>query len=457
MKIILIFFSFFLSICIFANDKSQRWNYKLPSDFNTSKNSIDSTLKQNSNDIYQLQNIKFNILNGNLENAKILLNTTDVESQKLKAIVYRYQAIISFLEGKLQETERILGNKIMQFQNNFGKVCLLRSLNLYLLNKDSFADQIWAKCKIDNLARRKNGYKWFDTFATLKTKKSLKEIRKDLSNISIDNTSGDEQKMYLKLGLYLGLSEVFIPRFKFLGLDSLEDIQVRELLGLIYFRNKKFQLAYQLLEDLNTVNAEIIKGNIYLAQKKYELAYAQYKLALKAKSGSQNAFERLLPLSWILGQWQDGISYVNQLDFSAQRQNEADSLRAAFHSQLKNYQKSNQILLKVRRNTNFVENLENTQILSYNFLSLKKITQAQDFAEKSCFLNDGINCWLAFKIQQWPLITQYLDEKSKIVPEKTLSFYKNLINDKEPKTIKDTIYIEQSDVDLLDDQIINLR
>jgi hypothetical protein len=56
-----------------------------------------------------------------------------------------------------------------------------------------------------------------------------------------------------------------------------------------------------------------IKGiSIYL-QEKEELAFAQFKLALSMKQNSLNAFERILPLAWRLGRWQEGVKYSSDL------------------------------------------------------------------------------------------------------------------------------------------------
>ena len=71
--------------------------------------------------------------------------------------------------------------------------------------------------------------------------------------------------------------------------------------------------AFEYIEGLSSPNSENIRGNLFLAQKKYELAYAQFKLALKRKVNSQNSLERIIPISWMLKQWKDGLEYIDKL------------------------------------------------------------------------------------------------------------------------------------------------
>ena len=55
-----------------------------------------------------------------------------------------------------------------------------------------------------------------------------------------------------------------------------------------------------------------------------------FKLALAKKEDSQNAIERALPLSWILGQWRDGLDLLQKVKSYAGNERNIDALKIAF-------------------------------------------------------------------------------------------------------------------------------
>ena len=108
-------------------------------------------------------------------------------------------------------------------------------------------------------------------------------------------------------------------------------------MALIYFRNKDHPNAKKFLEDVDTANAHNILAGIYLKQNKTELAFAEYKLALLKKHNSRNALEKIIPLSYILSDYNLGLDSINQLEFTGVNQTTLSIFRSIFLLRNKNY------------------------------------------------------------------------------------------------------------------------
>src|SRR5690606_9600805 len=99
----------------------------------------------------------------------------------------------------------------------------------------------------------------------------------------------DQLKVILKLAMYLNQESLVVDQIPELTVDQLQDPEVREIAGQIFFRTGSLARSYRFIEDLKSPNSENIKGNLYILRNKYELAYAQFKLSLEQKLNSQNA------------------------------------------------------------------------------------------------------------------------------------------------------------------------
>src|SRR5690606_37073154 len=179
--------------------------------------------------------------------------------------------------------------------------------------------------------------------------------------VKIASLDTEETKVMLKLALYLNQEKLVLNELPDLTLDQLQDSEVRELVGQIYFRSGSLAKSYRFVEDLKSPNSENIKGNLYLLRTKYELAYAQFKLALDQKVNSQNALERLLPLSWLLNDWESGSKYAEQIVAKPESQVNKLTLLSAFLMQKGDYSESLKLLEKIDQKTRRGNDLEVTQ------------------------------------------------------------------------------------------------
>ena len=224
---------------------------------------------------------------------------------------------------------------------------------------------------------------------------------------------------------------------------------------MLYYREGELVKSYHFIEDLKSPNSQNIKGNIFLAQQKYELAYAQFKLALKRKINSQNSLERMVPLAWILNQWDDGIDYLDQLETKEKDRFTKLTIRAAFKTQKKNFIGATKDLNKIIYGSRNAQSPEVNQLMTYNALMLKDKDTAETFSDLSCKNSDGINCWLRFHLLSWENFAYTMHRNENIHQEKNDIINQYTQNFKE-SPLEEEIFISQKDIEELDNNLIQL-
>ena len=404
----------------------------------------------------RLQEIKYLIINGNLDRAKILLNETSLSIDFTKQIQYRYHALISFLEGNYEHVINLLSKPIMIDFTIQSKVCFLKILSLIILERPKQVSKEWKTCREATLPHSDSNLTWMQTIVDLKTTDNKEYINSFFKNLDIDRYGKRYLRIYLKLALYLNQQSKIIPRFKFFGKAPLEDEIERELIGLNYYRNGNLQKAYKLLEGLSSANAEVFKGNLYLHQKKYEPAYAQFKLALNKKSNSQNALERLLPLSWKLNQWEEGIDFLKRMRINGKNSVEQDTLMSVFTSMANQHALANYYLKRVEKKTNLTAPIEVSQVKVLNALKQKKYLEIIDPAIKSCSGNDGINCWFIIALNSWDSLIEMLG-KDTVIHKDLVQLSDKWRSSNITNPIVEEKLLDQKLIEELDNDLINLQ
>lgn len=403
----------------------------------------------------RISDIKYYMLSGNLDLAKLLLLHANYRNDFSLPIQYRLMAIINFIEGRYKESLDYLNMPELQKFQYLKKTCLLKSLNLAILDKKTDLELFWPRCREATTGHTSNLHLWIETLISLRIQKDPSAIKAPFRNLAIENTYGDFLRIYMKLALYLNQQNIIFPRLPYLSIDVYKSDELRELIGLLFYRDGQLQSTYSFIEDLDTPNAENIKGNIYLAQKKYELAYAQFKLALQKKSNSVNALERTIPVAWKLRQWQDGLKFIHQYEVDSKQLNEKETLTAAFLLQLGQYQEAKEHLLQVVANSKNGQTAEVNKLLAYSYLNLKDKFNAAKYAESSCRQKDGIGCWLIYQLNTWEDFTLSATRDEDIVrSEKNLA---NLLKTEfTPTPLQEPLHISQKDIEELENAEINL-
>lgn len=420
----------------------------LESDFNRK-------MIQNETISKRLGAIKYSMINGNLEKAKVMLLQSKYTDDFSRVVQYRYLGMIHFIQGNYKQSQEFLTHKSMYNISSNDKLCLLRTLNFVILEELPKAKLEWNRCLDATVNASKTQHIWMNTILKLKLNNEPKITEVPLKKINIENEQGDYLRLFLKMALYLNQQDKIFDRLSFLSEAAFADPEIRELIGMLYYRQGKLVKAYEFIEDLESPNSENIKGNLFLAQKKYELAYGQFKLALKKKVNSQNALERIIPVAWILRQWEDGLEYIEKLKVDPVDKYNKIALKAAFLTQAGKYAEAENQLKIIVQGSNDAQSSEVNQLFSYNSIMLKDNKTSEKYADKACRFQEGLNCWVQFHFAIWEnfALTAHRDEKilegsSDLSKEYTSSFTKN--------SIEEDLYVNQKDIEELDNDIIRL-
>ena len=403
-----------------------------------------------------LSKIKYLIIRGNLDYAKVLLKEASISTDFSKPIQLRYLAMIYFIEGKYQLALDILNRKELATFQAEPRVCFIRTLSLVILDKENRAKKAWEKCFDSTLSYSSTDLLWMRTLVSLKINDNKSTIENIFKDISVENLDKESLRIYLKLALYLNQQDKVIPRFKFFSEEVLSDTTLRELIGFNYYRAGQVEKAYSVIESLNTANSEIFKGNLYSFQERYDLAYAQYKLALNLKNNSLNAIDRLIPLSWKLGQYKEGLKFLQKNPVTPKNKVEHYTLMAAFLTLDDKTQSSEQVLDQVIEFTNRGEPLEVSQLISYNSVKQHKTDKTSLFSGSSCQKYDGINCWINAMVGIWPEAFEKEKSKQKIhgkdfkyIPDELTLLIKD-------ESFEEVNPLDQKKIEEMDNNLINL-
>jgi tetratricopeptide (TPR) repeat protein len=401
-----------------------------------------------------LKKVKYYLLNGETRLAQVHLRKLAYTQTKLKPIIYRYLGILSFIEGKFQKSHEYLSLKELQFMPHYSKVCTLKVLNQIVLNKINRLDDEWKKCQLESFSHFNAGnFIWIETLVRMKLKPRIGLTKQPFKGVRLAALDNDQLKIFLKLALYLNQEKLIEPQLVELDQLQVQDTEIRELMGQIYFRLGALAKSYRFIEDLDSPNAESIKGNLYILRKKYELAYAQFKLALETKQNSQNAMERILPLAWILGDWEEGAKMAERVITSPQTQIGKMTLVAAFYTQQGNYKKAKEVLDTIVSRSRRGNEIDVTQLHSFVGLMQNQPYVVKKQAALSCAQYDMVNCWLSIQMEQWDSFPLTMRRPEALPVKKD---WEKLSAEDINEPLQETVYVNQLDIEELDDKLIQL-
>ena len=401
-----------------------------------------------------LRKVKYYLMNGEMELARMHLSKIARVDTPLRPIIYRYLATLYFFDGRFDQTYHFLSRPELNNIPHFSKICPLKVLSQIVLSKTLELESEWARCRVENQGNfRTEKLIWLNTLVELKLSPKKGVTRVPFEKLKLAALSTEDLKMILKLALYLNQEELVVGQIEEFTYDQYQDPEVRELAGQVFFRRGSFARAYKFIEDLKSPNSENMKGNFYVLRNKPELAYAQYKLALAQKKDSQNALERLLPLAWLLQDWEGGSRYAELVNATAQTKISKLILQAAFLTQKGDYDQALGLLELIGRRSQRSTEIEATQIASFAALMQNKPDIIRKSADQSCAQYDVINCWLLFQMTQWenfPLTVRRPDS----LPAK--KDWERLVKEDVDEPLKETVYINQLDIEEMDDKLIQL-
>lgn len=427
-------------------------------------NEFDFTQKNNQrkNDLTNLQKAKFKLISGDLKTAIFFLERIDSKTSAYLSIKKRYMAIIYFIQGKFLQSLHELDNKNQlesNLKNEYQENCLLRLINFMAINDTNSLLKEKKICQFYTKTYSGNDQFWLDSMIKLKTsdRQGLhKNLLTDISSLFFDD---EMSRLWLKTGLYLNKEKQIEALLNELPESSYESKRLREIIAFMYLRSGKTQKALLFIEDVDTVNAENIKGNLNLKAKEYELAYGHFKLALKKKQDSLNSIERAIPLAWLLNEWADGSSLLQNYVGKDLDLRKKKALQIAFLIREKKFQTAQNELTLLKIAFKNEPPLEVRIMDAYVNLILTEKDKHQDkraiqeSAEKSCRSFDGMSCWLLLQTLTWENLGKTIKREDPIFSDKTMTV--ESLKEKSPvfPLIEDKT-IDQNDIEELDGENI---
>jgi predicted negative regulator of RcsB-dependent stress response len=399
---------------------------------------------------------KRSLINGNLEMAKFYLEKIKTEDTELAVIKLRYQAIITFLQGKHQESLDYINNRKFTRFEWYQEICMLKVINLIALARDEEMQKEAVTCQAATADYSKNGQLWSKTLTDTKNKAKENDILRGnaIENLRHIMDEPELTNIWLKLALYLNREKSVVKHIPELPPEAYRSKRIRELIGLVLFRAGQRDKAMEFIEDLDSPNAENIRGNIRLEKNEYELAFGHYKLALQKKQNSVNALERALPLAWLLGQWDEGKKLLVRTIGVGSDERKRLALATAFDIRQEKFKQARENLNQLDTLFNGKNPFEVEQLNAYVSLRESKRDQAIEFSAITCKKFDGSGCYLYFIQTLWE------DLGKTVMREENLPQVEiDIAALKRPNTItplNEPVIVDQRDIEELDSEMIQL-
>lgn len=415
-------------------------------------------------DINLILKSKFKLINGDIKMSEFYLNQINSKTTKLNALKNRYLSLIKFIDGKFQESNQLLSEKYFSDPNPYREICILKLMNYMALNKRLELKNEFELCQSLTQKFSKNDQFWLNILFYLKTY-NLENLNKSMiTNVEATLKDDEMSRLWLKSGLFLNREKDMLKILSILPENSYSSSKIREIVALMYLRDNDKEKALMFVDDLNTANAENIKGNIYLQNKQYELAFGQFKLALLKKADSENALERAIPLSWLLGQFEDGLFMINKIPNKNYDERKKLAIRVAMLIRLKKFKEARDELEFLKDRYKNIPPFEVMVMDSYVNIILgvgpnnKKISKSkiEESSELGCKSFDGISCWISLSHMHWDNIGKTVKRQEKTLTDQSLDL-EELKKEVAITPLIELKTIDQRDIEELDSQLVQLK
>ncbi|MDA8793525.1 hypothetical protein N9N67_09770 [Bacteriovoracaceae bacterium] len=440
-----------------------KYQWKRPLSYeNFQFNFMEKKILEDKDLLRNLAESKFFMINGNLDMARLKLAKNEVDRDFARPIRFRYLALLSYLQEDYKKALDYLSLKDFIRVEHFKHICLLKTLSYIGNEQIKKAEYTWARCRKENLAHSQYGYLWADTLFQLKFNafKSKNYKKENLSTVVFESQPANLLRIYLQLALYMSKHERTYKGIKIFNKEILSLPRIRELIGQLYLRGGKVKLGYHSVNDLNLPNALNMIGNIHYKVKNWDKAFQAYTYALEVKNDSRNALERLIPLSFQLEKYQSGIDYINRLMLFEDSLRELTTLKSFFLIKQKKLEAAYNLLKEKNFLFQLIRPKETLQLQSYLNLYFENLDHAKKHYWVSCLQNDGISCSVLAYLNLWDNLGKSMKQEE-IGPQYLEddfheAEFNNLISKRMETPIKEEIFIDQKEIEELDNNIIKL-
>lgn len=406
--------------------------------------------RQREQDFYYLFAAKNHLINGNIKASKFYLEKIKDTSSKLILVKARYLSLLSFLEGDYNLSLNYIRAPHFDDGKYYKHICLLRVMNLMALKDLKKLEYEGTNCLAVTSDYSINSQLWPSSLVDLRLKKAQALKGGVLQNSQFILNEPEYLRVWLKLALFLNREDLVLGALNDLPPSSYQSNRIREMVGMIHYRLGNKKRALEFIEDIKSSNAENIKGNINLENKEYELAYGHYQLALKYRSNSQNAIERSLPLTWLLGQWDEGRELIKRVHQEGVDQKKRLALDSAFQMRLGQNIKAYEQMELLRKMYMGKLPVELEIMATYSALMGPSTSRKLEiYSQEACTHFDGISCWVYLQQTLWPKLDKAMKSNTKLElpPEDQVESLKSA---QAITPLDEPLLIDSKDIDDLD-------
>lgn len=407
-----------------------------------------SELSKRAGHLVALKLAKKSIIEGRLEAAKFFLDRLPESGDSLVLIKKRYLSLIAFIEGKYEDSLELTSNAQFNDAKYYQEICMVRLLSSFGLNNTQKFNDEFRNCLGTTFIYSDTDHYWTRTMADVKNRDEILLRGQGFESIRVILGNLDLTKIWLKLALYLNRENIAYKYLDSLTEETYRSKSARELIGFIYYRMGDKKKAFEFIEDIDSANAENIKGNLRLDSGEYELAYGHFKLALKAKSNSLNAMERILPLIWLLEQWEEGEDILSRVQTEYFDEKGKVALDTAIKIRKEQFDIADKNLNRLDQMFKGKVPLEIEQMAMVNAMRRTKTNEAEDFASRACRRLDGLACWILLSNITWENLGKTAMRNEPVVTKNFNPDEYKLNIETTPLTEK--IFIDQKDIEELD-------
>lgn len=404
-----------------------------------------------------LARAKFYLMQGQVELARYELSAFDrTNNSKLGPVIMRYRATADFLQGNWASALTFLEDPALNRSPHYSKICTLKVLTKIALRQRKTLAEDWDRCVADNYSEAQtNDMVWMDTIVRMVAFQTPGTSSKAVSRYSLISVDNETLKRVVKLALYLNVESLIVESIDKMDMSVARDEELRALLAHVLFRQGHLARAWKFIEGDTGVNVENIRGNIWLLRGNLEIAFAHFNLALNIKANSHNAAERALPVAWALKQWKRGQELTELMDVHEKNHKQLQALSVAFAIELEDFPLAKKKLERLNNMIGADTVLEVDQLSTYVALKTKDQRGFVRHGQRACAAGDMTYCWALMAQMTWEDVTPLLTNNESSVPVSNLARGLAAAPGVAPFTEED-VYIDQRDIDELDDNLIKL-
>ncbi|HLE12121.1 MAG: hypothetical protein A2504_12225 [Bdellovibrionales bacterium RIFOXYD12_FULL_39_22] len=380
---------------------------------------------EHSDALSLLKLAKYYLINGDLAKAEYLLKKINPPSNSagLVPIISNYLAITNFAKANFARSLEILeedfaeGSKWWGRPAHYKEICLLKLINQLSIGRQQDFLKELPFCLSATRNFSTNQQFWARSLATV-LNPNISDWQKTNSLAYIDSFSNeDSTKLWLKFALFTDNDKFIYQDLEKIPAQAYTSKRVRELLGLIHFRQGNNEIAAKFIDDIYLPNAENIKGEISLKKKEFEVAFGHFQLALKNNSSSLNALKKTIPLAFTLRQWPAGLELINTISPTHLKDEKKLTIQAAFlilnneFAAAKEKIRLLEILFKDKIPARV------NQLAAYLAFLDNDRSKFEMHSATACQKYEGVSCWLFLQSYSW----HNLNKLAKINPDQLSS------------------------------------